>query len=76
MNILANVVERTRTIYVTISHVDLVPCEVVFSQTCAVVVVFKENVGRVKATIFLAFWLLKDRENPAVGAKNPGRWSR
>ena len=29
----------------------------------------------IKSTIFLAFGRLS-RENPTVGAKNPGRWSR
>ena len=28
-----------------------------------------------KATLFLA-WVAKDRENPVLGAKNAGRWSR
>ena len=46
----------------------------VLSQTCAVVVVLRENVGA-KQRFFLLL-VAKGRENPAVGAKNPGRWSR
>ena len=44
------------------------------SQTCAVVAVLTVNVGS-KQRFFLLL-VAKDRENPAVGAKNAGRWSR
>ena len=49
---------------------------VVLSQTCAVLVVFREleNAGSKQRFFFLL--VAQDRENPAVGEKNPGRWSR
>ena len=73
----ANVVVRMRTINATISHVDRV--QAVAPASCGGSLAnlrcggcFKRECG-VKARIFLAFG---GRENPAVGAKNPGRWSR
>ena len=47
---------------------------VVLSQTCALVALLTVNGGS-KERFFLLL-VAKDRENPAVDAKNPGRWSR
>ena len=46
----------------------------VFSQTCAVVAVLTVNMGTKQR--FSLLLVAKDRENPVVGAKNAGRWSR
>ena len=50
------------------------PHAIVFSQTCAVVAVLDRKYGD-KETFSLLL-VAKDRENPVVGAKNAGRWSR
>ena len=47
---------------------------IVFSQTCAVVAVLKVSMGTKQR--FSLLLVAKDRENPVVGAKNAGRWSR
>ena len=50
------------------------PHAVVFSQTCAVVTVSTVNMGTKQR--FSLLLVAKGRENPVVGAKNVGRWSR
>ena len=50
------------------------PHAVVFSQICAVVAVLTANMGTKQR--FSLVLVAKDRENPVVGAKNAGRWSR
>ena len=45
------------------------PHAIVFSQTCAVVAVLTKQ-------RFSLLLVAEDRENPVVGAKNAGRWSR
>ena len=46
----------------------------VFPQTCAVVTVSTVNMGTKQR--FSLLLVAEDRENPVVGAKNVGRWSR
>ena len=50
------------------------PHAIVFSETCAVVAVLTVNMGTKQR--FSLLLVAKDRENPVVGAKNAGRWSR
>ena len=50
------------------------PHAVVFLQTCAVVAVLTVNMWTKRR--FSLFLVVKDRENPGIGAKNGGRWSR
>ena len=50
------------------------PHAIVFTQTCAVVAVLTVNMGTKQRLSLLL--VAKDRENPVVGAKNAGRWSR
>ena len=45
-----------------------------FSQICAVVAVLTVNMGTKQRLSLLL--VAKDGENPVVGAKNAGRWSR
>ena len=45
-----------------------------FPQTCAVVTVSTVNMGTKQR--FSLLLVAKDRENPVVGAKNVGHWSR
>ena len=72
---MANVVVRTRTIYTTAGHVDLVQAVIShagsLSQTCAVVAVRTRNAGSKQSMFYLL--VAKDRGNPVVGARNGGR---
>ena len=60
---MANVVARTRKIYATISHVDLVQAVV---ASC----------GSSLANLRCGGCFQRECGVKAVGAKNPGRWSR
>ena len=71
---LLNSSERCGAMAIHVSLVQAVAYAVVFSQTCAVVAVLTVNMGTKQRFSLLS--VAKDRENPVVGAKNAGRWSR